>query len=148
MPDIPKVGFVPKAALVTARIIDKPFEVPTAMTGSAVGLGAVTHTVVGKFNQAAKEGFDSLQPRGPLTLFNKLFDKVDAGVAHSANRAATNTTVFWAPMSKASSEMGQSLVDPLAMIYAKKAGFPEPSDLELLAKLVHSKGFPTPPPPG
>lgn len=139
-------GIIPKVALVTARVADKPFHVPDLMTKGALTEGAAAHIVVAQTNAAVRQGVDALQPRGPAKLLTKLFDKVDASVAKSAGKAETNTKVFWGPLSESSKAMGQTIANPGAYFYAKKAGFPEPSSLELLAQLVHSKGFPTPPP--
>lgn len=145
MPEPIKPGIVPKIALTASRIGVKPFEVPAHMTQSALAEGAATHMIVAKTNAAVREGVNVLQPRGPLAkIFNMAFDRIDRSVGVSASRAEHATAVFWKPFSESSAKTGQSLVSPVAAYYARKAGFPNPTDPELLAKLVHSKGYPVP----
>lgn len=138
------VGIVPKVALTTARIAHKPFEVPTQLTNSALVTAGATYNFIGKSTQAARESYEALQPRGPAKLMLKLFDTADAATAKSIGRADTNTKVLWKPLSESSEQVGQAVVTPLAAFYAGKAGFPEPSNPDLIRELLHTKGYPKP----
>ena len=146
MPEPVVPGFGPKAALFTARVAHKPFEVPAKMTNGSLAAGGAAHHVFGKGALTLKEGFESLQPRFGAQLITKFFDKMVASTDKSVGKAQTNTEVFWKPFSIKSDELGTAVTGPGAYIYAKAAGFPEPSNPELLAQLLHTKGYPTPPP--
>lgn len=144
-------GFLSKAALTTARIAYKPAEIPTHMTVSAATVGETTHKLIGTTNAAIKESYDALQPKGPMKLLDKVFDRVDKSLGTSAGKAQRNVQVFWAPMSQGAAQVGQAVVSPLVYRYAKSAGFPDPGDPKLINDLLHTKGYPGPsaegPPP-
>lgn len=144
-PSIP--GLLPKAALTAARVAHKPAHIPEKMTNSALMTGGATHHFLAGANAAAKDAVAALDPRGPAKLLTNVFEKVDATGAASAAKAAASTQVLWKPLSVASEQLGQALVNPLAHIYAKSAGFEDPTSQDLLAALTHSKGWPVPPPP-
>lgn len=146
MPEPIKPGFMPKVALTAARIVDKPFEVPGQMTTSAIAAGSVSHMIVARTNDAVRQGVEFLQPRGPAKALAAIFARVDKSVAESAQLADHNVTAIWKPLSESSAKLGQTIANPGAAWYATKVGFENPHDPELLARLVHSTGFPTPTP--
>jgi hypothetical protein len=118
--------------------------VPHEMTNSALVVGSTSHDFVGNVNALSKTTFESLGPRGPLKLFSKLFDRVDAGVAKSAERAHNSTSTFWIPFSEGVEKTGSAFSNPFAAFYGKHAGFTLPDDAEAAQKMLQDIKHPDP----
>lgn len=142
-------GFLPKAALTTSRVVYKPFLIPQKLTDSSALVGAAAHSAVGGANKAIGEAYIALQPKGPAKWLIPLFVKTNEAVGSSAEKAQRNKDVFWDPVSQGSESIGRAIAGPGAYYYAKKAGFPEPSNPDVIKGLLNMKLFdyPVPPPP-
>jgi len=141
-------GFIPKAALTTARIIYKPFVIPQRLNDSATLVGGAAHAAFGGTVSAIGQAYVSLQPKGPAKMLIPLFQKSIEATKHSMEIADRNKKVFWDPFSSASESMGRAVAGPGAYYYAKKAGFPEPSNPDIIKGLLNLKLFQYPAPSG
>jgi hypothetical protein len=150
-------GLIPKAALTTSRLVYKPFLIPQRLNDSATlvgigpdGKGGLTGAVKA-VNAGIGNAYAALQPRGPAKWLLPLFQKIDAATDTSAAKAIRNKNVFWDPFSQGSEGIGRAIAGPGAYYYAKKAGFPDPSNPDVIKGLLNLKLFqypvPAPPPP-
>jgi hypothetical protein len=117
------------------------------MTNSALLVGGAAHHLVAQTNGALNDVVTALQPRGPAKLLLKWFGKVDAATGASIAKSDVNTNLVWKPLSEGAEIIGQAMVNPLVSVYAKRAGFPDPTDQNELSRITHEKGWSTPPPP-
>ena len=139
-------GLIPKAALTTSRIVYKPFLIPQKLNDSATLVGSLGNGTVGAINAAVGTSIMKLQPRVGAKFLANLFTKVDSAVKRSDQIATRNKQVFWDPFSQASEGMGRAIAGPGAYYYAKKAGFPDPSNPDVIKGLLNLKLFQYPVP--
>lgn len=139
-------GLISKASLTTGRAIQYPFAIPKRLDQSALLVGKSMNGMVAGINGAIAGSFAALQPRHGAQHLMKLFVKVDEATKKSDAIAQRNHDVFWGPMGEGFDKVGTALGSPFAYYYAKKEGFPEPSNPELLSALLHSsfRVFPGP----
>ena len=140
-------GAVPKVGLTLSRLIHKPFDIPMELTTSSYAVGKAGNDTVQALVGTVGQAYVGLQPRGPAKWLVPVFAKTLQATQHSQQIADRNTKVFWQPLSEGSEKVGMAISGPGAYYYAKKAGFPEPSDPKILSALIHSKGYPMPAPP-
>lgn len=141
-------GFIPKAALTASRAVYYPFTIPTKLNESALNVGNAAHSALGGVNAAVGQAYISLQPKGPAKWLVPLFVKTDAAVKHSMEIAARNENVFWKPFADGTEGIGRAIAGPGAYYYAKQAGFPEPSNPDLIKGLLNLGLFKYPVPAG
>lgn len=146
MPEGP--GIISKGLLTTGRIVNKPFQIPKRLETSALTVGAATHNAIGKTSLAIAESMASLDPKGPAKwAVNLLGNRIPTAVGKSAEIAQRNDTVFWKPFGDGMAAVGHAVAGPLAVPYARRAGFPVTG--EVIGALLDAPLFlyPTPPPP-
>ena len=134
-------GIIPKAAMTTSRIIYKPFVIPQRLNDSATLVGGAAHAAFGGTVSAIGQAYVSLQPKGPAKLLIPLFQKSIEATKHSMEIADRNKKVFWDPFSNSVEGMGRAIAGPGAYYYAKKAGFPDPSNPDIIKGLLNLKLF-------
>jgi hypothetical protein len=141
-------GFIPKAALTTSRVVYRPFLIPQRLNDSATLVGAAAHNAFGGTMSSIGQAYVSLQPKGPAKLLIPLIEKSLQATKQSMEIADRNKKVFWDPFSAASESMGRAIAGPGAYYYARKAGFPDPSNPDIIKGLLNLKLFQYPMPSG
>ncbi|MCW2924525.1 MAG: hypothetical protein JWM98_1929 [Thermoleophilia bacterium] len=120
-------GFLPKTALVTSKLIYKPFLIPQKLTDSSTLVGHELNGMVAGVSAAVGTAYDNLQPRGPAKWLSALFHKVNDATVHSEQIAQRNKTVFWDPFSQGSESIGRAFAGPGAYWYLRKGGVEAPT---------------------
>lgn len=132
------MSFVAKASLTTGRAIQYPFAIPKRLDQSALLVGKSMNGAVNGINAAIAQSFAALQPRHGAQHLLKVFEKVNAATVKSDQIAMRNHNVFWGPFGEGMDQVGTALGSPFAYYYAKKEGYPDPSDPKILSALLHS----------